>query len=133
MEMYKSIIRRVNFDDCGLDIEHNILQAPLCSCGCGNYANLVIEDEEDLRDFIGEMLAMQECNHCAIFVLHNDGKTVTLGESDGEYINFVTLKDKAEDTWNADIVKEVQDELEFHCYGLLEQLDDGDLYRIVME
>lgn len=125
--------RKVNFSDCGLDIDRNILQAPLCPCGCGNYMNICIEDKDALYDLISDLLSMQECNHCAIFVLHNDGKTVTVGDSDGERITFISFRDKNMDALNIDLVRDWQNEFEFHCYGLLEQCEDGKSYRIVME
>lgn len=133
MSKFKIVTRKIKFSDCGLDAENNILQAPICECGCGNYMSLVIEDEETLHEFIADMLSMQECEHCAIYVLHNDGKTVTIGDSDGEHISLIKFCDKENDTLNVDLVRDWQDEFEFHCYGLLEQLENGQSYRIVME
>lgn len=133
MGKYKFVQRKVNFADCGLDINCNILQAPLCPCGCGNYMDICIEEQEALYDLISDLLFMQDCNHCAIFVLHNDGKTVTVGDSDGERATFISFCDEKTNALNIDLVRDWQNEFQFHCYGLMEQRKDGKSYRIVME
>lgn len=133
MGKIKFVTRKIGFRDCGLNANNNILQAPICECGCGHYMDLCIEDQETLHEFIADMLSMQECNHCAIYVLHNDSKTVTVGDSDGEHITLISFQDKNSDALNIDLVRDWQDKFEFHCYGLLEQLSDGKSYRIIME
>ena len=133
MSKWKFVTRKVNFRDCGLDIERNILQAVMCPCGCGNYMDVCLRTEEELYDFIANMLSMEECEHCAIFVLHADNKTVTVGDSDGERITFISFRDDKTGAWNADLVKDWQKKFNFHCYGLLEEKADRESYRIVME
>ena len=120
----------VTFKDCGLDIRQNMLEAPICECGCGEYAALVLNAEQDLYDFIGTMLEEYECNHCAIFtVCLNDNAVVGIKLPDGIKIYKGTAH---EDGSILDMIANMQREFDCHCYGLLEQID-VDLYSIVME
>ena len=61
------------FGAYGLDKDKNFLQAPLCECGCGEKANLVLEDIKELFQFMNMMLMENDCNHCAIFAYAFDG------------------------------------------------------------
>lgn len=136
MDKIKLKTRTVRFEDCGLDSECNILQAPKCECGCGEYANLVLKTHQDVVDLCYGLLEDQECCHCAIFVMNKDN-TVTLGyktedEDDDIISRVVTLGSPEKTDTYIDVVKELQNQFRFHCYGLMEQCDD-DLYRIIME
>ena len=131
MAKIKFVQRKVNFADCGLDIDCNILQAPLCDCGCGNYMDICINNYQELADFMYTMLEEQECNYCAIFALLKDN-ALMFGSKIYDDMYVIRLQHK-NNGLNIDMVKELQDEFEFHCYGLLEENKDGKSYMIVME
>ena len=131
MSKFKFVVRELNFADCGLDIDYNILDAPLCSCGCGGYMNLVLEDNQEVADFMYSMLDECDCNYCAIFALMRDN-TLIFGSKFDDGMKVIHIQDKNNEL-NIDVVRELQDEFGFHCYGLLEQLEDGTSFRIVME
>lgn len=111
----------------GLDKDKNFLQAPLCECGCGHYANLVLEDDDDICGFMHAMLEEHECNHCAIFTVKG-GDEVLMGIKSDDGIKC--WKCMAEGREN--LFKDIQDGYQFHCYGFLEQVGDN-LYRILMD
>ena len=131
MSKFKFVVRKLSFEDCGLDIDCNFLDAPLCTCGCGNYMNLVLEDKQEVADFMYSMLNECDCNYCAIFALMRDN-TLILGSKFDDGTKVVHIQDKNKGL-NIDLVRELQDEFGFHCYGLIEQLEDGTSFRIVME
>ena len=134
------IKKKITFADCGLDIDMNILLAPVCECGCGEYMSVVLEDMDSLCDFACEMLSMQDCGYCAIYVLHNDGKTVTVIDKTSipesgkdDMYSVISFCDKPTNADNYDLVADWQNKMGFHCYGLLQQNEDGKSYKIVME
>ena len=117
------------FEFYGLDVENNLLQAPICQCGCGSYAHLVLKDDDDVFCFMYMMLEEEECGHCGIFSFKGDGEYMLIGlKLDGE-IQCYTAKNTGNVKGS---LNGIQDELELHCYGILEQVDD-ESYRIVMD
>lgn len=111
----------------GLDKRKNFLQAPICTCGCGHYANLILKNDDDVCSFMHTMLEEWDCSHCAIFTVKN-GNEVLMG---------VKLEDdikcyKCVAECHRDLFKDIQNDFEFHCYGILEQVD-ANSYRIVMD
>ena len=76
---------------------------------------------------IHTMLAEFECEHCAIFAIKQDGSLI-FGQKTDEDIICYALKDS---NANAEIA-DIQEQFNFHCYGLLQQVDD-DLYAIIMD
>lgn len=122
---------KTTFEYCGLDKENNFLQAPICPCGCGEYANIILKSDEDVFGFMYTMLEENECDHCAIFAL-KDNNHILLGmKIDGEIVCY-TAKNNSFEHGYEDIFTGLQDKFEFHCYGLLEQVDE-ESYRIIME
>ena len=117
--------KAVTFASCGLNAKNNFLQAPKCYCGCGGYMNLVLKTKQEVYDFVGAMLSEQDCNHCAIFVLYKGG-SATIGVKGEDGITLYGTDEKAKKT-----IADMQKKFQFHCYGLLEQVD-ADSYRIVM-
>ena len=117
----------LTFHSCGLNSESNILEAPTCPCGCGEKANLILKNDKEVADFIGSMLSELECEHCAIFAIKQNGDLI-FGQKTDEDIICYALKDS-----NAKVeIADMQEQLNFHCYGLLQQVDD-DLYAIIMD
>lgn len=133
MNKIKFVTRRLRFSDCGLDIENNFLSAPICECGCGGYMDVVLENDQEVADFIGTMLEENACNWCALFVLMQDNSLMFGAKTDEDEINIVKLKSKDKDQMNVDIVRDLHSFYDFHCYGLLEQKNDKTSFRIVME
>ena len=121
---------QTTFEYYGLDINKNFLQAPKCECGCGGYAGIVLETDQDVSDFVYTMLDEYECNHCGIFVLKKNNDILMGLKLDGEikcYAGEKSGQDK-----NDKIFADIQKELDLHAYGLLEQISD-DTYKIIME
>lgn len=123
---------KVTFKLVGLNKKNNFLQAPICECGCGQYANLVLKDDDEVCSFMHTMLEEHECEHCGIFVIKDD-KHILMGlKLDGETKCYHANAESDNATDYKNIFKGTQKILKLHCYGLLEQVGE-DLYRIVMD
>lgn len=123
----------VTFKYCGLNKKNNFLEAPICPCGCGNRISLVLENDNDVFDFMYTMLDEHECNHCAIFALKNDGHIlIALKFSPDEIQCYVVRNNNVRASRWRNVFAGLQSECEFHCYGLLEQVDN-EHYKIVMD
>lgn len=123
------VSRRMTFAACGLNAENNFLQAPICTCGCGKYMNIVLKTDQELYDFIGTMLSEYECECCAIFVIGKDGNGIIATKIDGK-ISIYGVESNGCSMKKA--IADIQNDVQFHCYGLLEQIDEKS-YKIVME
>jgi hypothetical protein len=121
---------KITFKYCGLDVEKNFLQAPKCNCGCGGYMGIVLETDQDVCNFIHNMLDECECNHCGIFALKKNNDVLMGLKLDGEIKCYVGENDSQ--GTNDKIFADIQKDLELHTYGLLEQIND-DTYSIIME
>lgn len=120
---------KISFKLCGLSKENNFLQAPICECGCGEYANLVLESDDDVCGFMHTMLEEHDCEHCGIFAFKKNGKDMLMGLKLSGEIKCYHVK--VSGGVNGSLM-DIQNDLQLHYYGLLEQVHD-DLYRIVME
>lgn len=122
----------ITFETCGLNIEKNFLQAPLCECGCGNYADICAYDDE-IANVCENLVEINNCNYCGVFAITSNNNCIfaikMFDECEGDVV--VDLFQKYEITDYKDIGK-IADELELHCYGLLVCKEPG-LYRIVMK
>jgi hypothetical protein len=118
---------KTTFRSCGLNKNHYQLQAQICPCGCGHYANLVLKNDKDVADFIGAMLYELECKHCAIFAIKQDGNLIFGQKTDEDIMCYHLKTDNAKKE-----IADMQKTCKFHCYGLLEQVDD-ELYAIIMD
>lgn len=133
MNNIKFIVRKVTFSDCGLDIENNILQAPLCDYCGDHYMDIILEDNQEVANFIGSTLEEIDCNWSALFVLMQDNSLMFGFKTDEDEIKIMELKSKDENEMNVDIVRDLHSFYDFHCYGLIEQERDKESFRIVME
>ena len=116
------------FGAYGLDKDKNFLQAPLCECGCGEKANLVLEDIKDLFQFMYAMLMENDCNHCGIFAYAFDGSMYAALKVENETddpVLFFQIKES-----DLGFFREWDDELELHCYGLIIETQRG-LWKII--
>lgn len=120
-------MRQTTFAYYGLDKTKNFLHAPTCQCGCGRRVNILLTDK-DVPGFIYELLEEYECDCCAIFAVKLDN-TVVMGikiDGDIEVYNCTFDGDKME------LFEVFQLDMEFHCYGLVEQIGEKE-YRIIMD
>jgi len=118
---------KTTFAYYGLDKNKNFLQAPICKCGCGQYASILLTDK-DVPGFMYELLEEHDCDYCAIFTVKNDN-TVVMGvkiDGDIQVYNCIFEGKTRLLFW------ELQRDTEFHCYGLIEQIGE-ERYRIIME
>ena len=120
---------KITFEFCGLNKENNFLQAPKCECGCGGYAGLILETDNDVCSFMHTMLEEHDCEHCGIFAFKKNSADMLMGlKLDGEIKCYeVQVQGGSEGP-----LVDIQNELKLHCYGILEQVDN-DLYSIVMD
>lgn len=117
----------ITFRSCGLNRANNQLQAQICPCGRGHYANLVLKTDSDVADFIGAMLSEFECEHCAIFAIKQDGNLLFGQKTDEDIMCYLLRTNNAKRE-----IADMQKEFRFHCYGLIQQVDE-DLYAIIMD
>lgn len=116
----------ITFGKCGLDIERNFIQAPLCECGCGGKASIALNSQSDVSRFCGQMCAENDCNQCAVFAINKDNSfigAIKFGD-DIQIIGSTGFLDDYE------TLGEIADEFELHCYGLICWIDDN-LYDVV--
>lgn len=120
---------QITFELCGLNPKDNFLQAPICECGCGQCANLILETDDDVCSFMHIMLEDHDCEHCGIFTFKQNNKDMLMGlKLDGETKCYkVQVEGGVEDS-----LIDIQNELQLHCYGILEQVENN-LYSIVMD
>lgn len=116
------------FGAYGLDKEKNFLQAPECECGCGGKASLVLKDRKELFQFMNSMLLENDCDHCAIFAHAFDGSMYVAMKVENETDDPV-LFFAIEET-DLGFFREWDDEVQFHCYGLLIETKKG-LWKII--
>lgn len=111
------------FGAYGLDIEKNFLSVPICECGCGEKPSLLLNNTEDLFEFMFGMLMEYECNHCAIFAHTYDNSmyvALKVENKDNEPVLFF----RTEGT-DMEFFKKWDEELDLHCYGLMIEFQKG--------
>ena len=111
----------------GLDKNLNFLQAPVCECGCGQCMNMVIK-EDDVYGLMHELLDEHDCGYCAIFTVKRNDTAIMGVKIDGD----IRMYDCKIDGHKKELFKALQEDMEFHCYGLIEQVNE-ELYRIIMD
>ena len=108
----------------GLNKEKNYLQAPICECGCGSKAVLLLSDREELFGFMFNMLLENECNHCGMFAHAFDGSmyvAIKVCEDEEDPVKFFGIEET-----DMTFFKGWDDELELHSYGLLIESKHGE-------
>ena len=113
-------LENITFDMCGLDKERNMLCAPVCECGCGGKANLILETKEDVADLCGQLVYEDDCNYCGVFAIFRNGVFVGAICNEGDVTTF-KFKNKAD----YKEIGQVAAELRLHCYGLIVETMDG--------
>ena len=117
----------LTFHSCGLNPENNILEAPTCPCGCGEKANLILNNDKEVSDFIGSMLAETDCHHSAIFAIKQNGDLIFGQKTDEDIICYHLRTNNAKKK-----IADMKNMFKFHCYGLLQQTGD-ESYAIIMD
>ena len=110
----------------------NFLTAPDCECGCGDKSMPILEDD-DVYDFCGCVLSDIECDNCAIFLVHKDGKQEIVHkhiiwdeDTDDEEVSIDVLSTKnKKDDLEIDFFAKVDAMLQFHHYALLLERDNN--------
>ena len=110
----------------------NFLTAPECECGCGGKSMPILEDDE-VYDFCGCVLSDMECDNCAIFLVHKDGKQEIVHkhiiwdeDTDDEEVSIDVLSTKnKKDDLEIDFFAKVDAMLQFHHYALLLERDNN--------
>lgn len=125
-----------SFEVYGLNKFKNLLCAPVCDCGCGGKASLILENVHKLFGFGYNVLSEEECGCCAIFAHGLDGKMwaivklVNEENSDYDYDqaydpNTCPIRFLGIDETDYDFFRELDADFGLHCYGLMIQNKDG--------
>lgn len=115
----------------GLNKYKNILQSPECDCGCGGKAMPVFEDKDDLYEFCGYVLENEDCDNCAIFLVHKDGmqeithKHWVYDEDNEEEDLVISLISPKKSNAEIDFFSKMDALLGLHCYGLMIEHENG--------
>lgn len=110
------------FEGYGLDKDKNFLKAPVCECGCGEKAQAVLANEEELFGFMYNLLLLEECGICAVFAHGYDDKMYAAIKADHEDGKPVKVLCSAQTNMN--FFKDLNEAYEFHRYGLMVQRHD---------
>lgn len=121
-------LENITFHMCGLDKEKNFLESPQCECGCGGKGYLIINNKEDATDLAWQLVADNDCNCCAVFVILEDNSMV-FAYRHGEGVDNISVY-KTNKTEDYSDIGSVADELGLHCYGLITHVK-GNQYSIV--
>lgn len=127
-------MNKKTFGMYGLNIDKNFLSAPECECGCGSKGRLVLNTDQDVRDFCGEILYDSECNHCAICVIPVEKQPFIaikyLTEDMEPAVNiFAYSHDDGEST---SLFRDFDNEFHFHQIGMIAENGIG-LWDIIEE
>lgn len=127
--------RNESFAGYGLNKFRNFLSAPVCDCGCGGKASLLLKNREELFGFMNAVLMDNECNCCAIFAHAYDGNMYVAIKciSDEEELDTLDFTEDdmpikffgAKDDY-LEFFQEWDGEVGFHCYGLMIETKKGE-------
>lgn len=109
-----------NYAMYGLNHNRAFMTAPLCECGCGEPALLMLKTKEDVFNFCGSVLSEYDCEMPAIFMVFNDGTyaAAILDDENEEQLYIVTSPDMH-------LFSELDGELRFCCYNLITEREPG--------
>lgn len=114
----------ITFEKCGLNIEKNFLQAPICECGCGGKTRIILETQYDIGQFCGQMCDENDCYQCAVFAITKENEMIVAVKI-GEDIQILRCP-----LCNYREIGKLANELELHCYGLICWYEDN-LYDVI--
>ena len=114
------------FRSCGLDKDNNLFNERfMVKCN----------DEEGMINFMYEIFDVVEYPYVAIFAITNDNRIIIGHKSEDEVQCGIAEPDAdVENSRNYvhKVIAGCQEEMEYPCYGLLEQTDDGN-YVVIMD
>ena len=102
--------------DFGLDPNKNILQAPICDCGCGQKMSMLFNDKQ-WKEFAMSFLHEYDCDWSIIFAVHPNKTMEFIIRNDTKY----GFGGGAIENWKD--VGKTFDEAELVNWGLM--MDDG--------
>lgn len=135
MKRYMKDYKKLTLEDLGAEDCINLLKPVKCPCGCGGYANLIIVDEEGEFNpfaFATMVLENEECKHAFVFVISDWDVSGAFTCEDG--IKYFTTVgngafEYADDTIAC--VRNMIEEFEPHCVGILQYTGSDNAYRVV--
>lgn len=135
MKRYMKDYKKLTLEDLGAEDCINLLKPVKCPCGCGGYANPIIVDEEGEFNpfaFATMVLENEECRHAFVFVISDwDVSGAFTCEDDIKYFTTVGngVFEYADDA--VACVRNMIEEFEPHCVGILQYTGSDNAYRVV--
>ena len=130
--------RKLTLKDLGAENCINLLQPIKCECGCGHYAEIVINDNENDNVFTiaNALLEETDCNHAWIFILEGWAVSGAYTSDDGiQYFTTAIPENKKPFTdfnERVELVKSIVEDVEPHCIGVLQYTKDN-CFRVVTD
>lgn len=129
--------RRLTLKDLGAEICNNLIEPIQCSCGCGNWGKIFIDDTEENNVFTvaGAFLEDLICDNAWIFIIEDWAVSGAYMTEDGiQY--FTTAVSENEVVFDfeqqVEFAKAMIKEYKPYCIGVLQHTKDG-LFRVVAE
>lgn len=130
--------RKLTLRDLGAEKCINLLQPMKCPCGCGNYVEIVINDNENDNVFTIAKALLEEtdCNHAYIFIL--EGWAVSGANTSDDGIKYFTtaIPENEEPLTDfnerVELVKSIIKDVKPHCIGVLQHTKDN-CFRVVTD
>ena len=123
----------LTFGDFGLNAKRNFLQAPKCECGCGGDMGICLESDEDIRDFIADMVSGNECEQCGVFfVKANNTMLFGFSQEGADSIQIYSAQFEFKCKNRKYDISDLVGELNLHMYGVLVE-NKPNLFKIIMK
>lgn len=123
----------LKFKDFGLNAERNFLEAPKCDCGCGGDMCICLKLDEEIQDFIADMVSENECEQCGVFVVKANNTMLFGFSQEGEDdIQIYTAQFEFKGKERKYDISGLVGELDLHMYGVLVE-SKPNLFKIIMK
>ena len=119
------------FAKYGLDVANNMLEAPICNCGCNGYMDVILPTDDEICGFMYSVLEEYECERCGIFAHKLNNEVLMAIKMDGSIVCYKAAGESVDAKTARDAVAAMQEDLRLHCYGLLKQVDEKS-FKIIM-
>jgi hypothetical protein len=130
--------RKLTLRDLGAEKCINLLNPMKCECGCGGYANLIIDDKKDYNVFTvaTSLLEETDCNNAWIFIIEDWAISGAYTSDKGiKYFSTAIPENKEPITdfnEQVELVKSIIEEAQPHCIGVLQHTKNGG-FRVVAD
>ena len=130
--------RKLTLKDLGANKCINLLKPMKCICGCGDYAKIIIENDEDCNVFTIARSLLQEadCNHAWIFVIESWAISGAYTSDEGIQYFSIATPENEEPIIDFDeqvkLVKSIIKDVRPRCIGVLQITADG-TFRVVTD